>query len=174
LSGGAAGRADSLSGVQPDFRARLQEMFRHAPPGSSVFSGYRSEALQAQLFANSDRSGRMVARPGHSHHGQGDAADIRGNLQWFREHAGEYGLRFPMPWERWHIQSDPNTKVPAPRGLDADIRQRAHAVHALHGRASVDINLKGFPRGTKTAAKTEGIFNEVRLNRGRAVPIAEG
>jgi hypothetical protein len=47
-------------------------------------------------------------------------------------------------------------------------------VHALHGRASVDINLKGFPRGTKTAAKTEGIFNEVRLNRGRAVPIAEG
>jgi hypothetical protein len=65
----------------------------------------------------------------------------------------------------------------APQGLDADIRQRAHAghaVHALHGRASVDINLKGFPRGTKTAAKTEGIFNEVRLNRGRADPIAEG
>jgi hypothetical protein len=66
--------------------------------------------------------------------------------------------------------------APPRQGLDADIRQRphaAHAVHALHGRASVDINLKGFPRGTKTAAKTEGIFKEVRLNRGRAVPIAE-
>jgi hypothetical protein len=114
VSGGAAGRQDSISGMQPEFRARLAAMMKDAPKGASVFSGYRSPELQAQLFAHSDRSGHMVARPGHSHHGAGDAADLRGDLGWFHKNAAKYGLRFPMPYENWHIQSDPNTRVPAP------------------------------------------------------------
>jgi hypothetical protein len=36
-SGGAASRKDSLSGMQPRFRARLEAMFHDAPEGSSVF-----------------------------------------------------------------------------------------------------------------------------------------
>jgi hypothetical protein len=103
LSGGAAARHDSLSGMQPDFRSRLAAMFHDAPAGSSVFSGYRSPALQAMLFNRPHRPG-FVARPGHSHHGFGDAADLRGNLGWFHKHAHEYGLRFPMSYEPWHIQ----------------------------------------------------------------------
>jgi hypothetical protein len=113
LSGGAASRKDSLSGMQPEFRARLAAMFRDAPPGSSVFSGYRSPELQAQLYNQPHRAG-YVARPGHSHHGMGDAADISGNLAWFHKHAHEYGLHFPMSYENWHIQADPNATVPVP------------------------------------------------------------
>ncbi len=116
LSGGAASRRDSLSGMKPEFRARLGAMFRDAPPGSSVFSGYRSPALQAKLYREPHRPG-YVARPGHSHHGMGDAADIKGNLAWFHKHAAEYGLRFPMAFENWHIQSAPGTKVPVPGGI---------------------------------------------------------
>jgi hypothetical protein len=40
VSGGAASRSDSISGMQADFRARLARMFHDAPAGSSVFSGY--------------------------------------------------------------------------------------------------------------------------------------
>jgi hypothetical protein len=119
LSGGAATRADSLTGMQPEFRARLAAMFRDAPRGSSVFSGYRSPELQRELYNAPHRPG-YVARPGHSHHGAGDAADLRGNLDWFHAHAPEYGLHFPMSFERWHIQSDPNTRVPVPQGGPSD------------------------------------------------------
>jgi N-formylglutamate amidohydrolase len=69
-------------------------------------------------------------------------------------------------------QQSPYFKVGHRQGLDPAVRQQASLVHAMHGRASVDINLKGFPRGTKTAAKTEGIFREVRLNRSRAYDVS--
>ena len=44
--------------------------------------------------------------------------------------------------------------------------------HKVTGRAGVDINLTGFPRGTTTQASLSGIFNEVKLNRG-ATPRAD-
>src|ERR1700731_2047937 len=141
LSGGAASRADSLTGMQPEFRARLARMMKDAPPGASVFSGYRSPELQARLFAHSDRSGHMVAAPGHSHHGRGDAADVKGDLKWFHEHAHEYGLTFPMSYENWHIQLDPNTTVPAPQSRNETMPQHLAALAAYsrpgaaqHGR----------------------------------------
>jgi Phage tail lysozyme len=125
LSGGAAGRPDSLTGMQPEFRARLAAMMKDAPPGTSVFSGYRSQGLQDMLFAKSNRSGHTVAR--HSHHTAGDAADLHFSSpaanKWFHDHAAEYGLRFPMSYENWHIQSDPNTRVAMP--------EIKHALHQM-------------------------------------------
>ena len=38
LTGGAASRKDSLSGMQPGFRARLEAMFKDAPAGGQAFS----------------------------------------------------------------------------------------------------------------------------------------
>ena len=107
LSGAAAehGASYSLGHMDPEFRSRLGHMMKAAKAAGrplSVFSGYRSQEHQDRLFAASDRSGHMVAR--HSHHTAGSAADLRGDLAWAHKHASEFGLRFPMPWESWHIE----------------------------------------------------------------------
>ena len=104
-----------FSGFQ-DFDPRFASMFQQyiaANPGVGVFSGYRSPARQAQLFANSDRSGHWVAR--NSLHTQGIAADLAFNGTRFsalpasqqealHRSAGGFGLKFPMSWEPWHVE----------------------------------------------------------------------
>jgi hypothetical protein len=54
------------------------------------------------------------------------------------------------------------------------LRRGMKAVDAgsLNGSASLTIDLNGFPRGTKTATQHEGLFKEVRLNRGRPMSTA--
>jgi hypothetical protein len=49
------------------------------------------------------------------------------------------------------------------RAVDAGGRDSNH---------NLTIDLNGFPRGTKTALKTEGLFKEVKLNRGRPMATA--
>lgn len=105
--GGGARRAwtGDAGGMKPFFRTKLDSMLADANASGhplSVFSGYRSQAHQDRLFANSDHSGHWVAR--HSHHTMGIAADLRGDLGWAHANAGRYGLHFPMPWERWHVE----------------------------------------------------------------------
>ncbi len=109
--GGAMVPGGAIQGLNPEFNGRLQAMFKAMPPGLRdhihVASGFRSFQRQTQLFAHSDGSGHMVARPGHSMHNFGVAADLRGSpaaLAWGHAHAGEFGLTFPMPWENWHIE----------------------------------------------------------------------
>ena len=95
----------NVSGFDPVFAQRMAAMMAAAKAAGvplSVFSGYRSQAHQNALFAHSNGSGHWVAR--HSNHTRGIAADLRGNLEWAHRHAHEFGLKFPMPWERWHIE----------------------------------------------------------------------
>jgi len=114
LSGGARERgAASWENLDPEFRARLSAMYDAAPPDVkrqlSVMSGWRSLETQARLY----RGGRpgMVARPTpNAPHVRGEAADLSGYggpRGWVHQHAHEFGLRFPMSYEPWHIQLDP-------------------------------------------------------------------
>ena len=59
--------------------------------------------------------------------------------------------------------------------LTSSLRKQVAAGSTLKHEGSATINLKmaGFPRGTKADVKAEGIFKEVRLDRGRAVPFGE-
>lgn len=82
LYGGAAARPDSISGFNPGFTAALEQLYAAAPPEIQkelgITSGYRSKAVQQALWDASDKSGKMVARPGHSKHESGTAADLYG------------------------------------------------------------------------------------------------
>jgi uncharacterized protein YukE len=42
----------------------------------------------------------------------------------------------------------------------------------LKGNASLDINLTGFPKGTRTASNFGGMFKQLTLNRGVTMPLA--
>jgi hypothetical protein len=111
---------EHIEGMQPEMRDRLALMISEAPPqvqaGLDILSGKRSSARQRQLWNASDKTGRMVARPGHSRHEHGDAADLGWNggkfseapaavREWVHANAGKYGLRFPMSYEPWHIET---------------------------------------------------------------------
>jgi hypothetical protein len=40
------------------------------------------------------------------------------------------------------------------------------------GEAALNINLRGFPKGTQTQTKMSGMFSQIRVARGRAMPLA--
>lgn len=118
--------ASAVDGLDEAFATNLAAMIEDAPPGIreglQIMSGHRSHARQIELFNQSDRSGRRVARPGHSNHeeradGTAKAVDLMWNgktlksgsvpqhvLEWVHGNAGKYGMYFPMSWEDWHIE----------------------------------------------------------------------
>jgi hypothetical protein len=107
--GNAAGHGpwhENLGMLNPAFHHQLDRLAaaaRAAGHHIAVMSGFRSHAHQWALWRGPHRAG-FVARPGHSRHESGLAADLTGDLGWVHQHAREYGLHFPMSWENWHIE----------------------------------------------------------------------
>lgn len=140
---------DTLN-LDDSFADNLHAMIQDAPEsvrkGLGIGSGYRSNERQKELFANSDGTGRMVAFPAGyekpngtiakgSNHLHGRAVDLTYNGQrldkapqevkdWVHSNAANYGLRFPMSWESWHIEpaapsKGGSTVVPSRDGITA-------------------------------------------------------
>lgn len=118
-----------LENIETSFSTRLQSLMADAPGHVGVASGYRSPEQQKYLWDRSDKSGKMVAAPGHSHHERGLAVDLSfadaNTKKWVHDHAAEYGLYFPMSWEDWHIEpagsrdaNDPKAYTTPPPGTD--------------------------------------------------------
>jgi peptidoglycan DL-endopeptidase CwlO len=97
------------SGMQPNLAHGLTAM-QAANPKIKINSGYRTQTQQAALYAM--KGGHGVARPGHSPHQLGKAADIGPPSQfgWISANASKYGLAADRS-EPWHVQAmgDPNT-----------------------------------------------------------------
>jgi hypothetical protein len=110
-AGGAApaGSDPKEAGLDPAFVAKW-ESYKAAVKAElgvdlTIASGYRSEAEQQVLWDQSDKSGRMVAAPGHSNHNKGLAIDQSTNsTPEMRAVAARFGLTFPMDYEPWHIE----------------------------------------------------------------------
>ncbi len=104
-AGGAGGGAIAgAQGLATDFRTKLEALIA-AIPGISITSGFRTNAEQARLFAEKPH---LAAPPGRSNHEFGLAADLRFASPDARaeahRRAGEFGMRFPMGHEPWHIE----------------------------------------------------------------------
>jgi hypothetical protein len=52
------------------------------------------------------------------------------------------------------------------------LMKRGAGAQKIEGDASVNINLNGFPRGTKFSTESSGMFKDIKLNRGRQMPDA--
>lgn len=126
---GGRGTPERITGLKADFASSLARMISDAPPeiraAIGITSGYRSNEEQDRLFraavkkyGSREAASKWVAPPGYSRHNSGDAADLSWNGEvlskspvagkaaqdWFHAHAAEYGLRFRMDWEPWHIE----------------------------------------------------------------------
>lgn len=118
---------DSITGLEAPFRSRITAMIQNAPPeiqkGLGLFSGFRSIERQTVLwnaalrkYGSAAVARKWVAPPGHSQHNFGKAADLAWNgkslrhapkevIQWVHDHAKDYGLKFPLGNEVWHIEA---------------------------------------------------------------------
>lgn len=125
-TGRAATRADSFTGLNPEFASRVANMLVAAEADGinlRITSAYRSNELQAALFARAvERYGseaaarKWVAPPGRSQHNTGMAVDFAsasGGLlrdagsaeaKWLQANAERFGLHLPMSWEPWQVE----------------------------------------------------------------------
>jgi LAS superfamily LD-carboxypeptidase LdcB len=90
-------------------------MLAAAPGAINIKSGKRDRAHQERLwqealqkYGNEREARRWVARPGHSRHEWGIAADLGyaddALRQWAHQNAAQFGLHFPLSNEPWHIE----------------------------------------------------------------------
>ena len=172
---GGATRPDALN-FNEAFNTALLSLYQSAPPEVQrelgLTSGFRSNATQQRLFNASDKSGKMVARPGHSKHESGTAADLYGfglgggkgvsetTRNWVHQNAKAHGLYFPMSYEPWHIQLA-GDGTPAAAGPEGSGMGQVMA-GAMDPRAAIMAELENNPWKTVSdaAPKRGGLVGE--------------
>lgn len=96
-----------IAGLKSALLDPLKRLHAAMPAGMSfkVVSGFRTWREQAALHRAKPR---LAARPGRSKHQLGLAADLTYSSpqtrRWVHRNAKQYGLRFPMGYEPWHIE----------------------------------------------------------------------
>lgn len=104
--------------IHPEFGAALAQMLAAMP--TEIRDGFRlgsvvrsyDQQVEARRTAVAKHghaaAGSWAATPGRSPHEHGVAADIAfGSPEaraWVHANAQRFGLKFPMPWEPWHIE----------------------------------------------------------------------
>jgi D-alanyl-D-alanine carboxypeptidase len=190
---GGATRPDALN-FNPGFSDALAALYAAAPPDVQrelgLNSGYRSRAVQEKLFNASDKTGHSVARPGHSKHESGSAADLYGfglsggpsvsdaTKAWVKANADKHGLYFPMSYEPWHIQlrdgATPSTGVDGGGGsgvgqvMASAVDPTAMAMAMMEGQ---DNPWKAI---TDAASKRGGLVGEGSAGTATAAPADPG
>lgn len=112
---GAAPQTGNMSGFYAPFKSDLDRLIAEAPGAVTVTSGYRTPERQQELWGQNaakypDPEVRddYVARPGHSSHNYGLAADLSFASpevqQWVHDNAAKYNLQFRMDHEGWHVE----------------------------------------------------------------------
>ncbi|WMS45158.1 M15 family metallopeptidase [Acuticoccus sp. MNP-M23] len=127
----------NIDGLDSGFEAALRSMAEAAKEAGhsiKVNSGFRSVERQKQLFdaavrkyGSEEAARKWVAPPGRSRHNLGVAADLGfgddAARKWAHDNAGQFGLRFPMNHEPWHVEPNANGGRPALPPMAADRRE---------------------------------------------------
>lgn len=116
-----------ISGTNPEFSRRLQLLIADAKKAGykvTISQGHRPYSVQLSKWNSSSRPcstrSAHIACPGGSRHGFGIAADLRFDgtgcpeddfdcnaaATWVHANAANYGLKFRMNYEPWHIEPD--------------------------------------------------------------------
>ena len=122
----------NVDGLNVDFRARLQQLVAASGGRIKIGSGFRTREEQARLYKAKPN---LAAKPGHSNHERGLAADLvyadKNAAAWAHANAARFGLKFPMlnpkgkKFEPWHVEL-----AAAPKTSYAGGSVRAHERHA--------------------------------------------
>ena len=207
-------RAGDTSNLDNEFSDNLAALIQDAPAhireGLGLGSAYRSNERQKELFENSDKTGKMVAFPAGyekpdgsiargSNHLHGRAVDLTYNgsrldkapkeiRDWVHQNAENYGLRFPMSWEPWHIEPNGGaigggtTVTPARDGVAArssmpsysDAMERISKITDPQVRASAikQLNAQFEMRSKAESANAAEAKNEIWTMMMRNTPLS--
>lgn len=156
---------------------KFDRMIDQAVGGSDTAQGYTDQGMPTD--PNGSRRNPLTARDHIS-------VRERGGLNEFTDwEAGPGGRRgahaYRMMIEQGVREADARALL---HGTKASLRdhirhknllgQRSSLDGKLTGDAHVRIDMSGAPRGTRTSAAASGMFKSVKLNRGRAMPMADG
>lgn len=116
-------------------------------------------------YGDPEIADNWVARPGHSNHEKGLAADLAyadaAAKAWVHQHAKEYGLQFPMANEDWHIE--------LLGGRGGNHSNPAAAGKSLTGDANLDFIIGkesgGNPNAQNPHSSAFGIGQMIKSNR---------
>lgn len=133
--------ADHIDNLRPEMQTRLAQLISAAPPGIreklGIYSGARSVERQRELweaalvkYGSPEEARKWVAPPGKSNHNHGSAADLSYDgkslaqapadvVAWVHQNAGNYGLKFPLANENWHVEM---VETRGGKGFKADPR----------------------------------------------------
>lgn len=82
----------SQDGLEPQFKQDIIDVLTPSPYDWRIVYGYRSLALQAELYAKYEAGGNRAAPPGKSAHNYGLAVDVQllvnGQQDWNTRHPG--------------------------------------------------------------------------------------
>lgn len=151
-----------LSGLDPAFAQKIQQMIAASGGKITIVSGFREHAQQTQLwnaaikkYGSESAARQWVAPPGSSNHERGFAVDLGGDVALAHQLAPRFGLNFPMGHEPWHVEpagltSSKDAHTPAP-GLNpdgtanpTDTRQPTDTGETVDDRKSLKYQLLNF------------------------------
>ncbi len=168
-AGGYYAGYDPAGARSPRHRGMIEGNLAKALGGSNV-SDYATDNASSWLAAKNKRTGRFrlqYEQGGESFFSPGTAGGAHGPASRERYERWRKGLDEN---ERKSNQGTPPPAVPRERLLEQNsmINQRQR----IEGNATVRIDLNGFPRGSKFAAASSGVFSEVEMHRGSTLPLA--
>lgn len=158
------------AGMDPELRARLLAMKKASPYGGAGLmgprSGYRTYQEQVDIYRTS-RPG-YAAKPGTSKHGHGLAGDLtyrsEAERQWYHQHAGEFGVTFPMGHEPWHAQMDPRYRgssyAEAAKARAKIDEERQRMAQPRAGSVDAVVDFSGMEMGEQGKA---GVFHVLKI-----------
>lgn len=112
-SGTVQMQVPTVAGMHPTLAAAVQQVIAASGGRVWLVSGYRDPQRQYQLwlgalekYGDPEIADNWVARPGHSMHEAGLAADLGGDLDLAARLVTKLGLPLwrPMSWEPWHFE----------------------------------------------------------------------
>ena len=136
----------NVDGLAPSFRSALMQLVAASGGRIKIGSGFRTRDEQARLYKAKPN---LAAKPGHSNHERGLAADLiyadAAAQKWAHENAARFGLKFPMlnpkgkKYEPWHVEmaTAPRSSYGATNANTAEKHAERHAagLEDEHGQA---------------------------------------
>jgi hypothetical protein len=176
--------------LNAEYLARMNAAYRDMPEAEKkkfkMISGYRpatrAEARALGMSESSsqediwERSGHgtkfAAAPPGRSKH-QGGAAGDYTVTDWIRAHGAQYGVTgIGASYDYPHIQLSPGGR----NYLEDEIKRQRDKIDqsdkSMQPQAAIRFDFRNVPRGVKTEANADGMFNKVEVAKSSAPPVS--
>jgi hypothetical protein len=158
----------SADGLDPKLAQSIAQL-EADNKGVGINEGFRTPEQQQQRYDTAVQThgeaeaGKYAAKPGHSNHEKGLAADLSGYAAVSDETLAKYGLYRPMSYEPWHVEligGDPGHRADQTHPIPTDV----HAVMSTFADMIGGVGPQPYSvgvQGSSVAAQSSGVSGDV-------------